>query len=198
MKNYQSRFYSIVLEKYGQEKNNEIINNSLENALKSICDLYAFINHDKDKKENGENDREHIHCYIELKNRTYATTLLKRLAYLLKINENRIGLRTRKRDDRIANIQYLIHINDPEKHQYRPFEIITNNKTLINGILINEVTELTAKTLLQTIDRLKGNKREIMLEIGLQAYNKYFRLIIDIIENSWQYASYEKIENKYF
>lgn len=198
MKDYQSRFYSIVFEKYDIEKKNEIINNSLENVLKSICDLYAFINHDKDIKDNGENDREHIQCYVELKNRTYSKTLLKRLAYLLKINENRIGLRTRKRDDRIANIQYLIHLNDPEKYQYAPFEILTNNRKLIDGILTNEVTELTAKTLLEIIDRHRSNKREIMLEIGLQAYNKYFRVIQDIIEQQWHYNTDENIENKYF
>lgn len=197
MKNYQSRFYSIVLEKYDQEQKNEIINNSLENAFKAICDLYAFINHNKDTKENGEPEREHIQAYVELKNRTYATTLLKRLTYLLNINENRIGLRTRKRDDRIANIQYLIHLNDPEKHQYAPFEIITNNKKLVNGILVNEVTELTAKTLIQIIERNNRNKRKIMLEIGLKQYTKYFRIIKDIIEDHWSYKEDKEIVDKY-
>lgn len=197
MKDYQSRFYSIVLEKYDQEKKNEIINNSLENALKAICDLYAFINHDKDTKDNGEPEREHIQAYIELKNRSYAKTLLKRLSYLLNINENRIGLRTRKRDDRIANIQYLIHLNDPEKHQYAPFEIITNNRELIDGILVNEITELTAKSLLEIINRHKRDKRKIMLEIGLKQYNKYFRIIQDICEKQWDYMDAKEITDKY-
>lgn len=86
-------------------------------------DIWAYIDHLPDD-EDGHN---HTHFYIHCKQ----PISIKNLSEKLDIPENFIEWVRCK----TVFIQYLIHKNNPEKHQYQPENIITNDFEYINNFL---------------------------------------------------------------
>lgn len=100
---------------------------------------YAMILHNKDILENGEIKKEHYHVVIHFKNARHR----KAIAKFLGIEENYItGC------DLKAQLRYLIHIDDKDKHQYELEEV--------------EGTEKMKKLF---FDYIEINKKNISLEI---------------------------------
>lgn len=86
-------------------------------------DTWAYIKHVPDV----ENGSEHYHFYIHIKQ----PCSIKVFADKLDIAPNLIEWVRNK----TKMIQYLIHKNNPEKHQYTDVEITTNNREYINKFL---------------------------------------------------------------
>lgn len=86
-------------------------------------DIYAYIKHIPD----SENGSDHYHFYIHLKQPITVQNLASKLDVPAHMVEW-VRMKTRI-------IQYLIHKNNPEKHQYKPENIITNNREYINKFL---------------------------------------------------------------
>lgn len=96
------------------------------NDVKDIIpdfDVWAYIKHLPD----SENGSEHFHFYIHLKQPITIQNLSKKLG-VPEFMIEWCRMKTRV-------IQYLIHKNNPEKHQYLPSQIITNNREYINRFL---------------------------------------------------------------
>ena len=89
--------------------------------------FWAYIRHDPD----DENGSDHYHFYIHLQQ----PISISNLSDKLDIPENMIEwVRVKTK-----LIQYLIHKNNPEKKQYDPLEIITNNREWLNRFLFPEL-----------------------------------------------------------
>lgn len=80
---------------------------------------YAYIVHDKDKQENGEDVEPHIHCMMRLRNATRITAI----AAWLNCQTNTLQKITHTWQ---TALRYLTHMNSPDKHQYNPREVICN------------------------------------------------------------------------
>jgi hypothetical protein len=81
-----------------------------------LNDSWAYVLHNKDTDENGEIKTPHYHLYIEYQN-----------ARTFQAMRNRFeGAHIEAAQNREYCIQYLIHRNNPEKHQYKIDEVESN------------------------------------------------------------------------
>ena len=76
---------------------------------------WAYITHDKDRKENGELKKEHTHFVLHLDNASTKEALSKKTGIPINFIEN-------VRNERSV-VRYLIHIDDDDKYQYSKNEI---------------------------------------------------------------------------
>lgn len=86
-------------------------------------DVWAYIKHVPD----DENGSDHYHFFIHLKQPSTIATLSDKLTIPPNMIEW-VRVKTRM-------IQYLIHKNNPEKHQYSEDQIITNNREFIHKFI---------------------------------------------------------------
>lgn len=179
----QSKEWSISIECFNNATNDYDL--KLEEIIEKIkfdTHYYFGITHNKDTKDTGEIRKKHIHIVIKLKTKRTKGGLLKRLQKLLEIDKQRISIQMTRSQE--ATIRYLIHLDNPEKAQYPPFEIITNRRDILNLAIKgeNEREDLTAENLIFTIEKHGGNRLKILGEIGLKNYTRYRGTIQDIIQ----------------
>ena len=178
----QSYFFSIVLEVYDTEKQNEITMEQVrEKANKGLFSYWFAIKHDKDIKNENELDREHIHLQVRTAKQKRKSTVLNDLVKLFNIEKNRVSVKYTENE--ILAIQYLRHQNDETKFQYAPFEVITNREDLYNDISKRELADsinLTSDRLIDIIKQERGNKLKILGRIGLINY-RINKQVIDMI-----------------
>ena len=95
--------------------------------IRKLVHRYYFILHDSDyDKETGEVIKPHYHALFTYKNPVILSTVVNHFKdFSEKLKENSFN--------RIRNItgakRYLVHIDNPEKHQYKPDQVETNDKT---------------------------------------------------------------------
>lgn len=188
--------YLLVIEKFNKTTNENIDISKLELNLKLISEFYALILHDKDKNENNELSRPHYHIVIKLNKRMRKMTLINHIA---KYNNLQIEMiQADYMENFILSIRYLLHLDNPKKHQYAPFEIISNSKHLIENIITTEIypSDITAKQLIYYIYELNYSATKILEIIGLPNFKKYAYVIKTILdeyyENKNKYLYYEK------
>lgn len=179
----QSKEWSLVIETYNKET--EEIDITLEQVIDKIkheTHYYFGINHDKDTTEDGELKREHLHIVLKLKTKITLNGILRKLETLLEIDRNRISAEITR--NQILVIRYLLHLDNPEKNQYAPFEVITNREDILNQAIKgeDEREDLTAENLIITVEKHGGNRLKIMSDIGLKNYNRFRGTITDIME----------------
>lgn len=118
---------------------------------------YAMILHNKDVLENGELKKEHLHVVIHFKSARYRKAVAKELG----IEENYItGC------DLKAQLRYLIHIDDKDKHQYEIEEVEgTLKKLFLDYIEVNRKNmNLEIREIIQGIEDNKiMTIKELML-----------------------------------
>lgn len=142
---------------------------------------YAFILHDRDVTEDGEEKSPHIHLYAEFRNsgRRLGTWLNEIANYTVL---NPLAVSIDKANDPEAVIQYLIHKNAPEKYQYPVDELITNiPKDEIEMIMSRESTAFTVDYILSTWKQCQPFKADFIRVIGLERYRLYRNVIKDIL-----------------
>lgn len=165
--NIKASKWNIVLNAKKETPNAEI-SHELEGYLLDIVNhikprYYFAIVHDKDKLENGEAKRTHLHLILELAEKGTFKTVLDKLTTACGISEAQVQLDAE--NSPILGEQYLIHKNDPSKYQYESNKILTNNleeltKRLEAKYLTEEEREeerkkalYESKTLIEFIDR---------------------------------------------
>ena len=101
----------------------------VETLARRICSIdniryYAFIEHAKDTLEDGTPKPRHIHLALCLNSARTLAQLAPRFTDIDSNAGNCFGQPTRSNR---AIIEYFIHKNEPEKHQYSETDIISNN-----------------------------------------------------------------------
>ena len=129
---------------------------------------YAFIVHDKDKKEDFSLVEKHFHCAIVLEHPNNAKTVSKWfLEKGLNINEHNIEYAKGRLMHMLA---YLTHENAPEKYQYSDEEVISNFEWK------KEVEKLQYMDLDNVIEQIKEGK--------IREYNKTEFIPIEMMVNN--------------
>lgn len=187
--------FILVIEKLNKTTNKEINISKLETNLKIICEFYAIILHDEDIK-NNEQVRPHYHLVIKLNKRMRKMTLINHIA---KYNEFQLEMiQAEYMENFVLSIRYLIHLDNPEKYQYAPFQIITNTPHLVQNIVNEEIypSEITAKQLIYYVHELNYSATKILEIIGLKNFKSYAYVIKTLIDEYYQnpnkYKQYEK------
>lgn len=95
----------------------EKIKNVLKEKFeKGIIKRYAYCLHDKDKKDDGSLKKPHYHIYLSFKD----AQPFSRVATWFNLDKSYVRIIKTNYDTACA---YLIHRNNPEKHQYGPNEV---------------------------------------------------------------------------
>lgn len=157
--------------------------------LKIYCEdqmqLYAYILHNKDVLDNGEIKTPHIHLVGLLKNnRQRLSTTLGNISVALELSVLAISID--KMSDIVGSLQYLIHKNNTEKHQYDVKEIHTNiSSGELATYMASDSRSMSIEYLVDVISKNRS-KIEIMRTIGLSYYHLYRNTINDIYKEVWE------------
>lgn len=151
----------------------------LKSWCENNCDIFAFILHDKDVLENGEIKTPHIHLvFIYKTNRKRLNTILTDLAQYIGVNTLAISID--KMSDLVGSLQYLIHKNNSDKHQYDINDITTNiSSGEMTTYMASDSKSMSIEYLIGVISKNRS-KIDIMREIGLTYYHMYRNVINDI------------------
>ena len=102
--------YEIILYKDSETLQFDKVFNQVKNCFPTVTWYWIF--HDHDTKEDGTPKKEHYHLLL-IFNREKS---INRLAEQLGISPNNIDWK----DNIRGSVQYLIHLNHPDKYQYDP------------------------------------------------------------------------------
>lgn len=175
----QRRKFDIVISDLSRCKNT--VSDFLENLTKYGFLYYAII-HDKDVDVNGSPIRKHLHVVIVSTKTLRVKQIIGILADSFITNDENIQVQ--EVVSLPGSIQYLIHLNAKEKHQYSREEILTNDNDNVEGYLLEQasVDKLTTKGLLDYILVQEYSRLDLIQAIGIGAYTHYHKVIDELYE----------------
>lgn len=155
---------------------------ALDMWLESSAERYAYILHDLDVKEDADGKivpkTPHIHLYAELKVCQRMSTTLNKIADALNLDEQCISIQ--KATDPDAVIQYLVHKNQPEKHQYELGAIRTNLDEGELKAVMESDTATFSLTWLVSVCATSANLIQVIEKVGIPKYQSNRNLILDV------------------
>lgn len=183
--NKQTRKFSCVIECYskipeGRKIDNyDVLKESLQDMQIILPSSYWAIIHDMDyDEETGELERKHIHLVLETKTRHTCLGVVRLLGEAFGISQTRVSVRTTRNE--YSCIRYLMHMDNPEKQPYLPFDVVTNDQEGLNVAILNaSALELQIEDLIKVISESR-NEMEVAQKIGLKNYQRYRGTIKDI------------------
>lgn len=144
--------------------------------LTENADIYAFIIHDLDVNDDGEPKRVHIHAYVECKQCKRIMTQLNSLAGALGFDTLAISAQSASNNP-AGFFQYLIHKNNPEKHQYQASDIVSNlEKGEVQTMLEADSGNCSLERFID-VCRTAHTFADVLRSVGLETYGKYHRAI---------------------
>lgn len=156
-------------------------NEVLENLPKAFSE-YAYILHDRDLNDDGTIKKPHYHVYGKRSQSTISS-----VAKALGIAPNYIQFCKSRRGD----LRYLIHVDDPDKAQYLPEEVISNFDVLR---VIDDLCEVKRVSML--LDYVSDGQEHNTLETCLFAihsgcwseYRRSYQIFKDILKEKKNYV----------
>lgn len=147
------------------------------------CTWY-LCKHDKDTFPDGELKRAHIHLVMIFKKMKRCKQILSALCDCLYTNVENIQIMDV--ESTLGAIQYLIHKNHKEKHQYDLSEVETNDTKDHLKLLMEEDIKpvvLSTKTLEHYIFDDRLSRMSLIQTIGIGSYQHYRPTINDMYEH---------------
>lgn len=178
----QLKNFSIVIQYEKSGKLDDTIKRSIE-SLSSYGVIYYAILHNLDLDKDDTSKYKHFHVVLSLQSRQRGSTILNLISELCGLSDDCISVMPCA-SVAIA-VQYLIHKNDKQKHQYLPSYIFSNApQTNIIDLLNTDITleKLDFATLERLYKESNYNLLTLMKKIGLSRYNTYQRTIKEFIK----------------
>lgn len=142
---------------------------------------YAFILHSLDVKDDGSIKTPHYHIFVETKSSCRVGTNINKMAKALGISPLCVSCEVCASEE--GAIQYLIHKNDPDKHQYPTADIVTNiDRGELDLIMDRPSQAFSVDYILYTWKHC-GSFSDFVKALGMERYVKYRHLILDLINN---------------
>lgn len=190
--NTKSRLFTLVVEEFDKANNKHILWKDLKKYLDSedYVNYYAFILHNKDFDDNGEEKRPHFHIVLETI-RPYAKgSILTDMAKELLVARECISIRAY--DSCKLAVQYLVHKNDQDKAQYDILEVCSSDETRTIDYIDNDIEadDLDIKDLCEICYNAK-NIIDVYRTIGINNAKKYRWIIIDLLEQKREDSLYD-------
>lgn len=160
-----------------------------KNDIRTICDnmsslglIYYACLHDKDLGPQGQLKREHMHIVICSMKRLRVKQVIHYFEDIAQTNFENV--RVEEVVSLVYSVQYLLHINDITKYQYTREELLTNQPSNADAMLIEtpKTSELTTQTLFDLIFKENLNRLELISAIGIGKYQHYRHTINDLLE----------------
>lgn len=178
--NTKSSLFTCVIEEYDKENDYHYTEEDLRSYFENedYLSYWAFIKHDKDVDDDGDVKRPHYHLVL-LCNSSYTKDRI--LSELSKnLVKNRAVVSVRSYNDIYQAVQYLLHRNDADKHQYDSKDIVSSSSGETAVYLIGEFT-LTIEKLVDIV-RHSNSIKEIYTTIGLKNAKLYHWIIKDLVK----------------
>lgn len=181
--NTKSKLFTLVVEEFDKANNKHISWKDIKSYLdkEDYVNYYAFILHNKDFDENGEQKRAHFHIVLETI-RPYAkssvlTDIVKELCCAREV------VSVRAYDSCKLAVQYLVHKNDEDKAQYDILDVLSSDETRTIDYIDNDIEsdDLDIKDLCEICKNAK-NIVEVYRVIGLANAKKYRWVIVDLLD----------------
>lgn len=171
--------FSIVLNDTGAD----LLKNE-RNILKKLCDnekldinICSVIRHDQDiDEEINQLKTLHYHCAVRCNRKLMVSSLIKEVVNTFHINENQISVK--KLSSLESYTRYLIHLDNGDKYQYMPFDIVSNNQKYVNDCLTKMMIR-DERHCLGIVQRFHYKYEEIITNVV--NWKKYNSLIKDFI-----------------
>lgn len=154
MKKYRSRVHMVLL--YPENENHlKVLDNIKQNYD------YAYCLHDMDTNDDGELKKEHYHVIIRTQNATWNTALCSNIG----LEEVNLVQHIRNLDNALL---YLVHFNEPDKHQYNIDDVHGNLKSKLVMAMNSQNKSEGEKVseLIEYIEEYKGY-------LSLTAFSKF-------------------------
>jgi len=127
---------------------------------------YWFIEHYPD------DEKSHFHIVIEFRNPTAFSTIKN------KFPHGQIQSAKHMK----ASIQYLVHLNDPNKEQYSWDAVRTNCKDMSEYMIVDPNRGITIESVLKDIDEGKINEYNVYTLVSTEMYSRHKTRIKNALE----------------
>lgn len=141
---------------------------------------YAYILHDKDITEEGKEKGDHIHLIFISPVGKSSENWLDWFTSWLKIDRDAISIEMVKNEK--SCLRYLVHLDNPSKHQYSIEEVHTNMIDSLKRCYESANAFVNNPTLEQLINAAEEGKEGIYRLVGLQGYERACRVLDQIQE----------------
>lgn len=153
--------------------------NALRGWLEVNAETYAYAIHDLDVNEEGQRATGHIHFVYKARECRRLSTNLNEIADALGVDP--LSVSVDKASSVASSVRYLIHKDDPQKHQYPMGSVVHNWKQDDFDRVFNPKNrqEIDFDFLLSLV-RKSRNVTEVIAVIGLGAYRYWRPVIVDM------------------
>lgn len=180
----QTRLFDVVLEacKGANGEGRDILKYEdmsafLSDYAQEVPNYYWAIQHYCDTSDDGEIERIHWHIVFEYQSRKTYTGVIRDLADLLLVSDNRISVDPCR--SKVASIRYLMHLDDPDKAPYLPSDVLTNHYPMLVEAISRNWEELTIEDIVDVVKNAH-NEMDVITRIGLKNYQRYRSTINDV------------------
>ena len=142
------------------------------------CRFIACIKHEFDRNDALDLKTPHYHLVLGFQDRYRLGTILNYIVDLFHCNENQVSIE--KCTDIGAQARYLVHMDHPDKYQYKITDVVTNNEDSFNYYLAH-FRVLDERDLVNLVERYPS-KKELFLRLGFAQYTRYARIINDLLK----------------
>lgn len=167
----------------------EFRGNLINKGLPAIdCANYAFAFHDLDIHTDtkvdglgnviwnkGDSKTPHFHVWASCRTTRRLSTYLSKLSQSLDFPV--LGISIEKSVSMAGCIQYLIHKNDSDKHQYHRSAIFSNLEPSEIDVILEEDSSPFSVDMIVNAWNSSSTMPEFVKKIGLNRFNTYFKTI---------------------
>lgn len=178
----KSKTWSVVVEKYDLNFENEVTEDFLLKKLPVISSKFYFILHDKDINDDNTLKREHYHLILLCEYCVSKNSILQILQTALEIATNRISVQ--RCYNLKMDIQYLCHMNENDKFHYAMELIKTNDIVGLDNALKNKIVDSNIYSFeeLYKIVSECNSLTGIIRIVGIDYYKTYRYVITDMFK----------------
>ena len=174
--------FSLVLNDNGANvfKNEDFIKNRMLSM--DYFEFVAVIKHDRDIDEEDTTRFKTLHYHVVLVLKYCDVLMVKTLlnAIVDKFNCNANQVTIEKVTDICMVTRYLIHIDNPDKAQYLPFDIATNNQLLVGRYLSMNPSITCLEQIIEITKRFHYDIESIACNIGEKNWKKYGYFVLQL------------------
>lgn len=171
-----AKAYSVVIEACNTDGVFDLESNTLSYNFSLACLHYYGILHSNDKKDDGTLKREHYHFILIFDKPIGKKRVIQLISFLNDIDVVRVSVRPTL--CMIKEMRYLLHLDNPNKYMYEINSIITDDLERYK-YSINRKTYFSEKTLLNMCENATS-KSELLMNVGLDFYNRNYHFINDL------------------
>lgn len=146
------------------------------------CESFAYILHDLDTKENEDGEivakTPHFHFVCVLNGATRISTFINRVADACGVLS--VAVTADKTTSVESALQYLIHKNDSDKHQYPLSSIIRKWDDGDFKVLMESTPNQASFDYFNNVCKNASDIVDVIRSVGLSKYHAYRNTILDI------------------